>query len=180
MIVQLSTPAALRCRSPNKIFLFGRLFHLDWVVFLARGDTLLAWYLLPFWSTSIVLLFCYFFLRWLIVTWFYVKISLLCIQGSVLCTSCLFNFFFNPVSEPFIKLSMSSSPALSISSNKAYICSLLAFLSISEYLFLALVTISHQKTVLLWFQNKIYLEKSHWIFWLFTCYTLNSAWKISK
>ena len=42
LIVQLSILAALRDRSPKKIFLLGKLFYLDWVIFLARGDTLLA------------------------------------------------------------------------------------------------------------------------------------------
>ena len=46
-------------------------------------------------------------------------------------------------------------PALSTSSNKAYICLLLAFSSIKKYLFLPLVVISRQKTVLLCFENKI-------------------------
>ena len=43
LIVKLSILAALRGPSPKKIFLLGKLFHLDWVLFLARGDTLLAW-----------------------------------------------------------------------------------------------------------------------------------------
>ena len=43
LIVQLSILAALLGRSPKKVFLLGKVFHLDWVVFLAWGDTLLAW-----------------------------------------------------------------------------------------------------------------------------------------
>ena len=42
-IVQPSILAALLRRSPKKVFLLGKLFHLDWVVFLAWGETLLAW-----------------------------------------------------------------------------------------------------------------------------------------
>ena len=43
LIVQLSILAALWDQSPKKIFLLGKLFHLDWVVLLARADTLLVW-----------------------------------------------------------------------------------------------------------------------------------------
>ena len=88
--------AAFRGRSLKKTFLLGKLFHLDWVVFLARGDTLLAWWPLLFWFTSSILLFCSFLSSLtdchLVLL---LKISLSCSQGNSLSTSCLHNFFFS-------------------------------------------------------------------------------------
>ena len=62
LIVQLSILAALRGRSPKKIFLLRKLFHLDWVVFLAQVGTLLT-FLFHFHNSSF--LFFSFFFDWL-------------------------------------------------------------------------------------------------------------------
>ena len=63
----------------------------------------------------------------------------------------------NSVPESFIKLTKLPSSVLSTLSYKAYICSLLAFPLIWKHLFLLLVAILPQKTVLFCFNNKILL-----------------------
>ena len=148
LIVQLSIRAALWDRSPKKIFLLGKLFHLDWIAFLARGDALLAWKCLLFWSSFIFLLFWFFFFfdclsactTWRLASG--VDKEVPCVLAACEISSSAINW----LSESFIKLSVSSSTPLSTSSNKASICSLLVFSSIWNYLFLPLVAISSQKT----------------------------------
>ena len=96
---ELSILLALRGRSPEKIFVFGKLFHLDWVIFLARGDPsclVTFTFLVHFNNSFCCCCCCCSFLSSLTdFTSYYVKISLWCNQGSVLCTSYLCNFFFS-------------------------------------------------------------------------------------
>ena len=126
--------------------------------------------------------FVFFFLLWLIVTCYYVKVNLWCSQGyfCVLDACVMYSSPMNSVSESFIKLFASSLSVHSTSSHKAYICSLLAFSSIWKYLSLLLVDSSPQKIVLFWFEKQIYLEKSYCILWIFTSYSSYLAWKTSK
>ena len=140
-IVQLSILAALRGRSPRKIFLLGKLFQLVWVVFYISG---MRWhspcsvtftFLFHFHNSSFLLF--YFFFDWLSLgTTRRLASGVVMEVFRVLGAYVFSSLAMSSVSKSFIKLSMSSSSAPSASSNKAYICSLLAFSSKWKYLFL--------------------------------------------
>ena len=77
-------------------------------------------------------------------------------MSCVLAACVIYSSAMNSVSESLITLSMPSSSAISTTSNKAYVCSLLAFSSIGKYLFLPLVAISPQKALILFREQNVY------------------------